>query len=89
MRDQHLWEEVKAARSGLGRSQTAMLAPQSSSQGSRELPRIWGCPVFGRNGPKDAPVLLLTGCMQLWDLCRPREGSSLQLEASCRPHLHD
>ena len=34
--------EVKVARSGLGRGRRAMPGPQSPSQGSRELPRVWG-----------------------------------------------
>lgn len=85
--DQHLWEEVKVARSGLGRGQREMPGPQSSSQGSRELPRILGCPVFGTNGPKYVPVLLpLVVCSSGTRVTSGK--GSLQLEASCRPHLH-
>ena len=58
--------------------------PQSRQQGAAQG---LGCPVFGRNG-LEYVCLASTGCMQLWDPCRLREGNSLWLEASCRPHLH-
>lgn len=75
MRDQHWWKEGEVAKSGAGRGHTAMLVPQSFSQRSRELlsfSRVLECPALGGYGSNYVPVLLVTGCMLLWDPCNFR-----------------